>query len=612
MTQEDIIKRCIDNTAKESRYEDLGVLFFAREFLSQCRGYRQSIIHYKMMKEALDLFNPKYRNRLERQKWIKIFREGAKSTYFSFAFPLYLINLVGGTIYVRSEAEGWEGSDRHDYDIFEVNIGKEFILILSETHASAERFTMNIRTEIEGNRYLRDIFGDKSPRGIEDETTGLWRRDSFITSDGVIIFGQGAGQQIRGMLPYGMRPTLAIFDDIYSRKNTVTQQTREKIRYWFFAEAINSVDTMNGKVILVGTMLHEDTVFTDVAKSNQWKGVEYPVISEEELQIAISKCSIDESTGQLMLPSENELDEMQKSFKSLAWRDRQNIRFILSSYKEKHDIGKTSYFYQEYLHILSSPDDITYKDEQVTFTPITYYRQDNNNIIEITWNTYRWSGVCNLLIGVDIASSEREASDDTAILIGGWAKLYPIIDGYDYIASLDMHPHKRNGIHLPVMLDGCAGKFDVYSTNDKKGIVNTVIEYVQKYRIKNVIVETNAQQGLIYREIKKKLYDVDHTVLVKSHNTTNRKEDEINSCLLPIFQGSKTVVFNKIPIMYNTFTQLKHLGVASKDDCADAMKNIFIYAKQVINGYDPQSINDLHIATNKKKTLEYETDWMVY
>ena len=80
-----------------------------------------------------------------------------------------------------------------------VKLTPEFLLILSETHASAERFTMNIRYELESNRFLKSIFGNKTPKGVNDETTGLWRRDSFIIPDEMIVFGQGAGQQIRGM-----------------------------------------------------------------------------------------------------------------------------------------------------------------------------------------------------------------------------------------------------------------------------------------------------------------------------------------------------------------------------------------------------------------------------
>ena len=321
----DHIKRCLDNTAGVNRYEDLGILYFARTFLDPCKGFRQSQIHYHMMINFLSLFDPRKLRRTERQIWVKVFREAAKSTHFSYVGPLYLTNLNGYTMYMRADAYGYEGADRHDYDILEVPLVSENIMIMSETHAAAERFTSNIRVELETNALLKHVFGNKTPRAAIDEYTGSWRKDMFQTHDGMLIGGQGAGQQVRGFLVGGSRITLAIFDDIYSRKNTLTEETREKLRYWFFAEAINSTDSVRGKAALLGTMVHEDTVFTDVAKSEQWRGYTYPAIGTEELQHAINKCKFDYEDRIMTLPPVEELREMHKKFTTVAWKEKQNI-----------------------------------------------------------------------------------------------------------------------------------------------------------------------------------------------------------------------------------------------------------------------------------------------
>lgn len=612
MKEIDIIKRCLDNTATIDKYEDLGILYFARTFFENCQSHRQAKIHYKMMKNALELFHPDLRNRMERQRYVKIFREGAKTTHYSFVFPLYLINLVGGTMYVRFDNEGYDGADRHDYEILPVKLTPEFILILSETHASAERFTMNIRYELESNRFLKSIFGNKTPKGVNDETTGLWRRDSFITPDEMIVFGQGAGQQIRGMLPFGSRPTLAIFDDIYSRKNTLTEDTREKLRYWFFAEAINSIDTIKGKALLVGTMVHEDTVFSDVVKSTQWKGVEYPVISEQELQYLISHCYYDADTRSFELPDKNTLKRLQSEMKTLAWEDRQTVEFILSSYKEKYEINKTSYYYQEYLHILSSPEDETYKDHQVHFTNIKYYEEFNTPYIEFNYNSYTWKGIVSLNIGIDLASSEREKSDDTACLIGGYCHAYPILDNFDMLSAQAIHPHKVHGLKIPLLLDGYLGKVDVYKDDvtGKNGIVDIVQSFCTKYRINKVIIEANAQQGLIQREITKSLRISHPRIQTKQEVTTMAKEEAINSVLMPIFQSNKVFLMPQSQLAYTTWSQLKHLGVAKHDDCADALKTLFIHADIVKKPHDPQQIP--MIKKQKQQAQPIEHDWLIY
>lgn len=612
MDKIDIIKRCLDNTAPIERYEDLGILFFARHFFENCQSHRQGEIHYYMMMNALSLLNPKYKNRMERQLYIKIFREGAKSTHFSFVLPLFLTNLVGGTMHLRVDNEGYAGADVHNYDIVPITLTPEFILILSETHASAERFTMNIRYELESNRQLKSVFGSKMPQNVADEGTGLWRKDSFMTPDKMIIFGQGAGQQVRGMLPFGARPTLAIFDDIYSRKNTLTEETREKLRYWFFAEAINSIDTMKGKALLVGTMVHEDTVFTDIAKSTQWKGITYPVISKDELEECLTYCRYDTNTRNFELPSKDNLKMLQANLKSLAWRDRQNIEFILSAYKEKFEINKTSYYYQEYLHILSSPEDEAYKDHQVHFTDIIVERENYATWVEFEWDTYRWKGKFTPCIGIDVASSERESSDDTAILIGGWCHVYPILEGFDAESAQKLHPHKHKGLKLPILVDGYMGKCDVYDDDviGKRGIVNIVYDFCKKYNVKNITIETNAQQGLVFREIKKFLRTNHISAMVHGENTVMAKEDAINSVLMPVVQGHKKIIMQRNTMFYNIWSQLKHLGVAKHDDGADAMKALYLHSEVVKQPEDFQAVPS--IKRIQKAKPNYVMDWKVY
>jgi hypothetical protein len=358
-------------------------------------------------------------------------------------------------------------------------------------------------------------------------------------------------------------------------------------------------------------MLHEDTVFTDVAKSSQWRGVEYPVISKEELDYCLSFCEYDVNTRDFKLPPLEKINELQNTLKTLAWKERQSVEFILSSFKEKFEINKVSYYYQEYLHILSSPDDELYKDHKVFFADISVGTEFNNNYVEFEWDTYLWKGFINLCIGVDLASSERESSDDTCILVGGWAHLYPIITGYDMLSAQDIHPYKRNGIALPVIIDGFMGKADVYDdkVSNKRGVVNIINDFCDKYKINEVTIETNAQQALIYREVKKYLKDTHPKVLVKGEISTIKKEEAINSVLMPIFQSSKKVIFRKSQLFYTVWSQLKHLGVAKHDDGADALKTLFINAKKVKNPIDLQQINP---SKKVSKVNSFNPDWICY
>lgn len=598
----DHIKRCLDNTATIDKYEDLGILYFARTFLDPCKGFRQSKIHYHITHNILELFSPEKIRRTQRQCYVKVFREAAKSTHCSYVLPLFLCNMVGYNMYLRENAEGYDGADIHDYKIHEIPIVPENILLMSETHAAAERFTSNIRVELETNAELRAVFGNKTPRGAIDEYTGQWRRDMFQTSDGTLVGGQGAGQQVRGFLVGGARITLAIFDDIYSRKNTLTAETREKLRYWFFAEAINSTDSVRGKVALLGTMVHEDTVFHDIAKSEQWKGFTYPAIGEDDLQKAISSCTFDYEERVMKLPDPKVAKRIENECTTLAWKERQSLMYLLEIYKEKWEQHKVSYFYQEQLNILSAPDDERFSDSKFLITDINYSKQYGKIWAEFTYNSYRWKGVIETTIGIDIASSEREASDYTAILVGGWCKAYPQLEGYDYQSGINTHPHKKNGLYIPILIDGYVGKTDIYEDTDrgKVGIANIAYKFASQYNVKQIVCEINGQQGAIAREVKKYIQSKGHQTMFQEILTTLKKEDSIISTLGPVIQGSKITVLQNIKLSGTLWSQLKHLGVTTHDDLADAFKNIFMFARKP-NAPDYQSgINEVSYRQDTK------------
>jgi hypothetical protein len=611
--KKDIIKRCLDNTAAESSKDDLGILYFARTFFSQCASFPQSRIHYRMMENMFHLFNPNHTNRMDRQVYIKVFREAAKSTYFSFVLPLYLINITGATMNIRLAKEGWEGSDLHDYDIFSVKVEPEFILILSETSESSKRFTMNIRSELECNRFMSGIFGDKTPNNIYEEVVGskVWRQDAFYTSNGNLVFGVGAGKQVRGMLAQGTRPTLAIFDDIYSRNNTLTEETRGKIRYWFYAEAINTVDTVKGKVMLLGTMLHEDTVFTDVAAAADWHGFTYPELDIKELEEALSYCDIDPTSRTIVLPSDEVLKKLENKFTSIAWKERHSLKYLLQTYREKFQMGKVSYFYQEQLNILSSPADELFHDSQVVFVPVIKTKEYGKEWFEVEYQTYKWKGLACLSIGIDLAASERDKSDDTAIILAGYLHLYPQLDSYDYEASKNLHPHKLKGLRVPFYLDGMIGKFDVYEDDirGKKGICNYVEYLCKLYNIKNITIEVSGQQGLISRELRKYLREKNIFIQIYDETHTMKKEEAIASTLLPIFQSNRVFMFNSNnKHSFDIWAQLKHLGLAKHDDGADGLKLAFTNAKES-EKMDFQN----HIVTKTHtNSVQRTLDWQTY
>lgn len=582
----DILQRSLDNTAPESQYKDLGILYFARTFFDRC-NLEQPLLHYQLMKNALELFDPNKTSRPDRQCYVIVHRGAAKSTLYSYVLPLYLICAEGMTMAVRVESPGWEGSGTHDYDIFTYDLKPEFIEIFSETHGRAENFTMNIRTTLETNEMLKSIFGPKSPRDtIEQKGTlqsNTWRRDNFITANKCIVYGNGTGQQARGILIEGRRPSLAIFDDIYSEQNTLTEQGREKIRSWFHNEAIASVDPICGKVLTVGTMVHEDTIFTEIQKSSQWYGYNYPIIGEEELARVIQSCKLNYAESEMILPSEGKIAELQTTCETLSWPNGRPLSFILKEYQRAFEIGKTSYFYQEYLNRLVSPEDQKFDDGMVLFTDVNVWKETGSIWVSFMMDDIKWVGAVEPVMAVDPASSESKFADDTAIVVGGKCRAYPIVPGYDFASARDMHPNKQRGIKVSVLIDSYLGKMDIYDNpvNHKRGIANVVEEFAVKYNVRQCFFETMGQQGIIARDVQRYLVSKKSPCYLTEYQVHGQnKIDRIESILLPEFQRSRKVIMAESKNSRKIWSQIKYLAVSQHDDGADAFSTV-IYRSRI-------------------------------
>ena len=112
------------------------------------------------------------------------------------------------------------------------------------------------------------------------------------------------------------------------------------------------------------------------------------------------------------------------------------------------------------------------------------------------------------------------------------------------------------------------------------GIANLTYKLASQYNVKQIVCEINGQQGAIAREVKKFVKAKGHTSMFQEILTTQRKEDVIISTLGPVIQGTRITVLQNIKLSSTLWSQLKHLGVTTHDDLADAFKNIFMFARK--------------------------------
>src|SRR5690606_22145584 len=73
------------------------------------------------------------------------------------------------------------------------------------------------------------------------------------------IMAKGAEQKLRGLKWANQRPDLIVCDDMENDEAILNSDRREKFRRWFFG-ALRPARASNGKIIVIGTILHMDSL----------------------------------------------------------------------------------------------------------------------------------------------------------------------------------------------------------------------------------------------------------------------------------------------------------------------------------------------------------------
>lgn len=132
-----------------------------------------------------------------------------------------------------------------------------FCVIISDTYTQAEEFVNALKDEFEDNVRLRWLYGDL----VGDD---VWRDGEIVLSSGIKFIAKGSGQKIRGIRHRDTRPDLMVFDDIENDENVQSAEQRKKLYKWFTKAALQAL-SRDGRAILVGTILHFDSLVNKVA-----------------------------------------------------------------------------------------------------------------------------------------------------------------------------------------------------------------------------------------------------------------------------------------------------------------------------------------------------------
>lgn len=274
---------------------------------------------------------------------------------------------------------------------------RNFIIVGSDEEGAAVAILSNIITELQGNSLLNNDFGTLYFEKIGRYSQSKKKTEkNFVTNNGIRVWARGVGQKVRGHLHNAKRPDLFIGDDLQGIRNIDSREQRDKVDTWIKSEVLSGMDQNEGKAVVLGNMLHSDSL---VARLRKMKGV------WKAHWLAI------EENGVLAWPARHTFTDVEAAAFN---RNRPRSQWKVSLESIRRDKG-THIYNQEYrLKPMTSTDTIILEDW------VKYYATD------FDWFDERRFKV---VMAIDPAVKEKKENDDTAIAV--MAK--DLITGYAYL-----------------------------------------------------------------------------------------------------------------------------------------------------------------------------------
>lgn len=171
----------------------------------------------------------------------------------------------------------------------------QFVIICSDTESQSSLFLGDIRQELIENEDLISLFGVNRFIKLSETDIIVEMNDGYKFR----IMAKGAEQKLRGIKWENKRPDLIVCDDMENDEAIMNSDRREKFRRWFYG-ALLPIRANGGKVIIVGTILHMDSLLERLmqpqrgaklvyeglksysdAKNPIWKAVKYKAHNED-------------------------------------------------------------------------------------------------------------------------------------------------------------------------------------------------------------------------------------------------------------------------------------------------------------------------------------------
>ena len=150
---------------------------------------------------------------------------------------------------------------------------EKYIVYTSQNHEKSVQFLEPIKHEIQTNKLIQFIYGNFKIHAVKDEDAVLGKRDREDCFDyrGIRVQALSFEKNIRGLKFGSSRPTLIVLDDIDDDQRCLNADLRRKDSDKLNKQIVPSVDAEQGKIKMIGTILHHDSLLARQLRTHNGK-----------------------------------------------------------------------------------------------------------------------------------------------------------------------------------------------------------------------------------------------------------------------------------------------------------------------------------------------------
>lgn len=398
---------------------------------------------------------------------------------------------------------------------------KRFIVSISESQRKTLQFVRAIKREL-ASPLVREYFGDVRAQNAALDG-GKWAESHIVTATGTHLVALGMGESARGLIEE-TRPDLIIADDVESENNTKTENARENNWDWWKAATVPAADMIEGQIIYIGTMVHNDCILARLMDQSNYRRHLYQVWVDDQQTRTI-------------------------------WPEKfppRLIRQIEEDYRKDPKRG-IDQFFREYMNIAVAP-------ENRKFGPGTLRMEDFELVVKASGKWIRYEGEYHFVetfVGIDPAISANPNAAYTVILA---------------IAVT------QTG--LIFVVDYARGHYDIRKDPDtnREGTIEQTCEMVRRVRPETVAIEVSGLGEPIANELERELGDlmqrepeVGFPVLQRLRPPPDvKKEERIVATLESPFKLRRVIMR---PSHIELKTELEQFPKSKTFDAMDALTN---------------------------------------